>query len=446
MTSALPGSAEVLVLGAGLSGLAAATRLAARGVDVHLVDAGDAAGGPIRTVAIDGYRFEGGPNSIRGGGAAMTALIAAAGLLDQRTIASPLAKDRWIYHGGVHRVNGPKDLFGGNLLTPGGRARLLSEPFRRAWKGPRDATISAFIADRLGPEVVERLLEPAITGIFAGDPGDLELPALKMVAILAEHGGIIRGMKYLPRDKAQILSFAGGLQSLPRALGDHLGARLHLGVTVSALARDADAWQVDTSHGTVRAKTIVCAIPAPATARLLAAGSLGSSNGAALDALASLPMASVATVGLGLRDSDLARPASGFGLLIAPRTPLGRVQGLVFASSIFPDRAPPGRSAVTAIIGGVRAPDAVGLDDAALIAEATSALQRTHGLSNDPEVAVVHRWPRAIAQYRPGHAAAVRALRAALPRTFILAGSGFDGVGLADAVTSGYAAADAASV
>jgi oxygen-dependent protoporphyrinogen oxidase len=127
--------------------------------------------------------------------------------------------------------------------------------------------------------------------------------------------------------------------------------------------------------------------------------------------LASIQYSPIAVVGFGFR--SLEHPLDGFGLLTttSSRQP---VLGVLWDSSIFPDRAPPGCKSMRAMIGGQRNPELVNQDDAGLIRTARIGIRNTMGLDQDPDVTFVKRWDRGIPSYAPGHIANVDAIFARL--------------------------------
>ncbi len=456
-------SNTAVVVGAGLAGLTAAHRLARRGLAVTVIERQPQVGGPVQTVVKDGFLFESGPNSIRATSPAVTALIAELGLADRVITSQDAAKDRYIWrHGKAHRM-GPRELFLGDLMSLRGRLRLLSEPFIPRTRPNPSASLSDFLTARLGHEAVSALVEPFVTGIFAGDPRLLGLDALPAVSTMAKAGGILRGVSRLraergPRPKGApkspaITTFDRGLHTLVEALAASIvaaGGQILTNTVVTSITRTESGFGVHLeAEGQGGALThlatdhLVLAI-APALALRLAPDLLKAPD----SGLGRQVSASAVTVGLGLRSADFPndRIPSGFGLLVAPDSPVGPsglLAGLVFASSVFAGRAPDGHLLITAIMGGIRKPDAVLRDDAALIDEAVSALGTLFGYRGTPVVTSVSRWPETIAQLGPGHHDQVADLRATLPAGLSLCGGGFFGPALPDVITSGFAAADA---
>ncbi len=458
--SAGDGGVDVVVIGGGLAGLAAAWRLHRRGVDVQLVEAGTRVGGFVGSITTpDGFVIEEGPGSIRGDRTTITSLVHDAGLSDAIEPSLPAAKARFVWaKGAVHQLpNGPLALLRSRVLSGAGKLRLLSEPFRKARRDDGndqpgttpDETLAAMLTRRIGAEAVASLVDPFVTGIFAGDPERLGVEALPGLGELErEYGSLFKGM--LARGGMAgggIYSLKGGLATLPRALAQKLGGRVRLGVAVEMIefAResvDGSARVVLANGEVITAREVIIATPGHEAARLLQMPAAGF--------LERLPHAPITKVELGVRPGDLQRGIDGFGLLCASSSPLPdgarAILGIVFASSVFPGRAPEGLRSMSVMLGGIRDPGIVERSDADQVAQAVAAVRALLGLRGEPVMTHVSRWNRAIPQYQPGHGRALAGLRAALPAGVHLAGNYLEGVSVDAVVASGFAAADSVRV
>jgi len=434
---------DVVVVGAGLAGLAAAHRLRGRGRSVAVFERSGRTGGAILTErTADGFLFERGPTAMRTGSVHLSSLIHQVGLASKILPSLPTARARWVWKdGGAHRLPmSPGALLKSHLLSARGKARLLLEPFIPA-RPRQDESLASFVARRFGAEAVEALADPFVTGIFAGRAEDLGLDAFPFLRDAErEHGSLVRAL--LARGGrgggAGLMSLEDGLSSLTDALGDALGDDLRLSSPVARIEAEPSFVRIHFGSGdAVTARRVIVATTARPAAAIL---------GPEAAALEGIPSPPVVTVGLGVRESDLTHPLDGFGLLRAGDASIpsaGPVIGLVFASNVFTGRAPEGHRAVTAILGGSRHPEIADLDGAAAVRAATWALDAAFGLQGDPVTTLVTRWPRGIPQLLPGHARRVAGVRAALPQRVHLAGAYLDTVGLEGAARSGLAAADA---
>jgi oxygen-dependent protoporphyrinogen oxidase len=434
---------RIAIVGGGISGLAAAHLLSARGHDVVLIDDRPAPGGLIASARRDGFLCERGPQAMLDGAAEARALVASAGLSDRALHASPAARRRLVYVGGSLRVfpSSPPALLKTTLLGLRGKLRLLGEPFvaRRTAKDP-DETVLDFVTRRFGPEAARRAAGPALIGIYAGDAAALSVRAAlpRLAAMEDQHGSVLRAI-FRRRGSGpglgRAISFPDGLGELPAALASALGARClrARAARIEPVDRDRKpGWRVVPERGAaVEAERLILATPAAATAALLAPHAPE-----AAAALRAIPHAPVAVVCLGFRDAkDLGMDLAAYGFVAARGEGL-QLLGCQYDSSVFPGRAPPGGVLLRALLGGTFDPALVDADDAALADRAVGDLRRAAGLRRDPDVVDVWRARPGIPQYDLGHAGRVHAVddaAAALPGLSVI-GNALRGVGVIDCV------------
>ncbi len=412
---------DVVVIGAGISGLSCAVALREHGLDVRVLEAAPRAGGVIRTRRVGGWLVEHGPNSTLDRHPALARLIDAAGLSARRVDASPRSRSRYVLRDGrLHAIPlTPGAFVTARLLSVRGRLRVMREPFVPRGGHPGE-TVAEFVRRRLGEEFLDYAIDPFVSGVYAGDPAELELASAfpEMAAFERDYGSIIRaamataGRRRRRRRRAGVrgsvmLSFDDGMETLPRALAGRLGESLELRTAVSAVERDGGGWRVHRDGGgALRARDVVLAVTADAAADLVQPLS-----DAAATALRAIPYAPVAVVFLGLPRAALAHPLDGFGFLV-PTRERRAILGTIFSSTLFPRRAPQGHVALTSFVGGARHPEAVEQDESTLVRRVTDELGSILGLRGDPVVTDVVRWPRAIAQYTRGHSRRIGVLRA----------------------------------
>ncbi|MEZ4266937.1 MAG: protoporphyrinogen oxidase [Myxococcota bacterium] len=451
-----PTDPPVVVVGAGVSGLAAAWRLHRAGIPVTVLERRRRVGGVMNTVDVGGHIFERGPTTVISPDGHLLALIDELELGDRAVFGREAAHRRFIWRGGaLHELpSGPGGLLGTGLLSWRGRLRLLTEPFRAAPDEPKDETVAEFLGRRLGAEAVAAFIDPMVSGIYAGDVSQLGADAFpKLVAMEREHGSLVRGAirgrkRDGPRPDRRLISFRTGLSELPARLRERLGTRIRLDHEVQGITLAGDGtWEVqaldDDRQVRYPASGVVLAVPAWRAARLmqpLDAGLAGT--------LADIPYAGLISVGLGYPASQVERPLDAFGLLCASDSPLPQVEpvlGVLFGSSIFEGRAPADHVTYTVMIGGAREPEALDLDDGSLVERARAALALLVGARGAPSAVQVSRWPGAIPQVLPGHSRRVVAIRQAAQRFpgLALAGNYLDGVGVDSAIGAGFAAAAA---
>jgi oxygen-dependent protoporphyrinogen oxidase len=337
-----------------------------------------------------------------------------------------------------------------------GKLRLAQDLLRRPRRGGEDdESLAAFVERRLGRQALERIVQPLAGGIYTADPGTLSLKATfpRFAALEQEHGSLIRGLRRTSAARevrgaggarfGLFVSLAGGLGELPAALA----ARLPPGVArvacpAAGLERAGNgSWRVRLAGGeAIPAAAVILAGEAPRMAPLVRPHDPALAAG-----LEGVRYASSAVVTLGYARAAVAHPLDAFGLLV-PRIERRPALAITFSSVKYPGRAPPGAALLRVFLGGALDEAVLGRDDAELLALARQEVGDLLGASGAPLIARVVRHSRAMPQYEVGHlerVAGLEARAAALPGLF-LAGAAYRGVGLADCVRSGEAAAGAA--
>lgn len=438
---------RVAVVGAGIAGLACAWRLAGAGADVVVLEAANDAGGTLRTVRDGPYQVELGPNTVPGT-AELVALAEEVGLTGE-LLEAERGLARFIFHGGrLHAV--PMKLAAmatTSLLSSTGKLAVLGEAFVPRRKSAETESVADFVVRRFGREVLDHVFAPMIAGTFAGDAAALELESVfpKLAELEAAHGSVVRGALLGGREgggsasSRTILSFRSGLQALPRRLAERLGPRLRLGTRVDALGLREGGVELRTESGeSVAASSVVVALEPWHAAAVLS--SALPDVAAELAAIAAPPLALVAVA---VPRRAVAHDLRGFGFLAAPDAGCP-VLGAVFASALFPDRAPADEALFVAFVGGATDATALAADDAALIARAQAGLGEALGVTASPLWSRVERYPRSIAQYALGHRARLARIRAGLavaPR-LRLAGHYLSGISVGESLRSGLVAAE----
>jgi oxygen-dependent protoporphyrinogen oxidase len=421
---------DVAVVGAGITGLTAAFHLARGGAEVVVLEAADRVGGVIESRPLErpegSWLFEIGPNTVLESRPAVAELIAAAGLADERVEADPAAKRRYVWKDErlVPLPSGAASFLTTPLFSVGAKLRLLAEPFVGRAPADREETIADFVRRRLGSQFLDYAVGPFVSGVYAGDPDRLSVrwAVSRIHDLEVQYGGLLRGMLAKGREARRarqaaakedaaataasgggpagpggaMVTFAAGLDVLPRRLAEQAGD-VRTSTPVTALARADGTWVLETAAGTLRASKVVITTPADATAALLDEASGGDSR-----PFAEVPYAPVVVATLGVRREHVDHPLDGFGFL-APRRESLRLLGCLFTSSFYPGRAPQGHAALTAFAGGRTDPRAVELSDDRLYTLFLDDLGRSVGLTGEPVVRELVRWPRAIPQYELGH-------------------------------------------
>jgi oxygen-dependent protoporphyrinogen oxidase len=444
---------RIVIVGGGISGLSLAYRLRqlAPAAETLVLEERGRPGGTLWTERRDGFQVEIGPNGFLDTKPATLDLCRDVGLGDRLVTASEDAqRNRYLFLGGRLRAlpGSPMSFLGSDLLSWRGKLSLLLERWRPRRRDGGDESIDAFARRRAGREAAEVLADALVTGIHAGDPALLSVRATfpRLVALEAEHGSLLRGMAAAARQRraeaaargepvqrpGRMWSFREGLRLLAETLAGSVTPLL--GVTVRRLERAGPRWLVH-GEGQERwdADAVVLTCPAYRQAALLA-----DIDAALADEVAAIPYNRVAVVALGYRREDVPRPLDGFGYL-APQRTRRDVLGVQWCSSIFPDRAPPGRVLLRAMCGGWHRAEVVGWDDARLFEAVRADLRLALGVVAEPVFRHLVRWDRAIPQYHLGHLERVARIdeRAAAHPGLFLGGNAYRGVALNDCTEQG---------
>ncbi|MEV6205360.1 protoporphyrinogen oxidase [Streptomyces sp. NPDC051771] len=437
---------RVIVIGGGISGLAAAWSLRGR-AEATVLEADDRIGGKLRTGTLAGVPVDEGAESLMALRPEAVDLAQAVGLGADLRDPAPGPVTLWS-RGALralppgHVMGVPPDpsaLEGTGLLSEPGLARLRQEETLPAPPlEARDVSVAEYLTGRLGREAVDRLVEPLLGGVYAGEVDRLSLrSALGPVAALAGPGdSLLAALRDRPArpPRAAVRGVTGGTGRLAAAVARASGARIETGVRVTALRRAGGAWQVATaSSGVLTADAVVLAVPAHAAARLLA----GLAPEAA-EALGGVRHADTAVVSLAFPPGTEAGLPPGNGFLVPA------VEGRAVKAATYLSRKwawPAGGPCVVRASLG-RAGATLPRSDAELTALALADLRAAAGPLPAPLATRVTRWPAGLPQYDTGHATRMARAHAALTDLppLALCGAAHQGVGIAACIASAYMA------
>jgi oxygen-dependent protoporphyrinogen oxidase len=454
---------QVAVVGGGITGLAAAERAAEQlGRDeVLLLEAGGRLGGKVATQHVDGYVVEGGPDCFLATKPWGLDLCRRLGIADRLRPTNPAFRRSFVKRGGrLHELpDGVTGLVPSRLapllttriLSPGGRARAALEPLVGRRRAGREESVAQFVTRRFGREAYDWLVEPLLSGIFAGDGEALSLDATfpQLAETEARHGSLLWPMLKArfarsgpPAAPSGFVTPAGGLAELVDALEARLGPEaIWLDAPAAALRRLPAGYRLDVADGrTVEASAVILALPAFAAARLLAPW-----DEALAGTLADIPFVSTATVSVAFPRSAVPRPLPGSGY-VSPRAEGGSVVACTWTSNKFPARVPEGGVLLRFFLGRAGQETVPRDRDEALRCIVRDELAAVHGITGEPLFWRIFRWPDALPQYTVGHRARLDVIATRLRQVpgLHLAGASYRGVGIPDCVASGWAAADAA--
>ncbi len=464
-------SKQVIVVGGGISGLATVERLARQSsaadpVRVTLLESSDRVGGVIRTDRTDGFLLEAGPDVILAAKPPGVEMCERLGIADRLQETPPAAKGSFILDGHTLRRI-PEGMTGiipsqvrpfvsTPLLSPIAKLRVGLEYLLPPRRDDGDESVEQFVVRRIGREMYERLVEPLLSGIFAGDGSRLSITATfpQLRALEREHGGLIRGMlatrgRITPNPTntrpAGLVSLRGGLGELIDALERDIARRpvdIRRRTPVQRVSRinpGGHELAVTLAGGeTLVADAVVVATPAHVASRLLRE----------LDAplaadLGAIDYASTVTISVAFHSADVRRRFAGTGYTV-PRA-LGRpVLACTFTSNKFEGRAPSGYTLFRLFLGGAGRPDFAGRPDDELLTIVRAELREVLDISAEPVLVRINRFDRVMAQYNLGHPDRLGRIEqrlAGIPG-LALAGNGYRGVGIPDCIASGQRAAD----
>lgn len=449
-------STDVLVIGAGLSGLVAAYRAKRAGLSVAVFEAGARPGGVIGSERRAGVLYERGPNSGLDTTPLINAMLADLGIAAERVDGSKASSKRYVVRGG-HLVALPMSP-GAFLRTPlfsvGAKVRLFAEPFIGKASADAEESIAQFVRRRLGQEFLDYAIEPFVAGIYAGDPETLSVPAAfpRLHALEQRYGGLIKGAIMGARERrkkadksknaAASFSFRDGMQTLTDALARAVGS-VDCEVTVTRVEKRPDGSFVVAGERFGRSFERVARAVVVATPAYAAAGIVRDLVPAAASALDDIPYPPVTVVASAYRRREVLHPLDGFGFL-APAKERPAVLGTLFSSTMFENRAPSEVAVLTTFVGGRRNPELASAGDAALLSAVQAELERLIGVGAAPMWSEITRWNRAIPQYTMGHlerVARIEEAERAVPGLYFCANYR-GGVSIGDCVKAGHATAD----
>jgi oxygen-dependent protoporphyrinogen oxidase len=461
---------RIVIVGGGIAGLSAAYYATKKlpHAQITLIESSDRWGGKIATdrVSFDHGQFiiEGGPDTFLATKPYATALCNELGLGDRLHGTNPIQKNTYVLH---HNKLEPlpdglammiptnvQAILKSSLVSWFGKARMGLDFLQPAKAVNGDESLGMFVSRRLGREAYENLIEPLMSGIYAGD-GDLlslasTFPYLRDLEL--KYGSLARGAlemrkksngKAVQGSRSAFLTPTTGLTEIVEALVNYLQSNnvdLQLNTQVRCInyltpdplrEPQGGAWYLTLGTGFLQTDSLILATPAYVSGQLLA-----STNSSLASDLQSIPYVSTATVTLAYRQSDLPHPLDGYGYVI-PRREGRRALACTWTSTKFPHRAPDGYALIRVFVG--RAGQDIPWNEKDLLALAKEELNLTLGITSEPIISRIFMWDKAMPQYNLGHPEILKRIDAALENypTLALAGNGYRGIGIPDCIHSG---------
>jgi oxygen-dependent protoporphyrinogen oxidase len=449
---------RLLVAGGGITGLAAARAALDAGLEVTVLEASPGYGGKLALGHVAGSSVDLGAESILARRPEGVALVRDVGLADDLVHPATTAAGIWS-RGELHPLPSgqlmgvPGDLralSASGVLGSRGLARVQADRVMPKTPVTEDVSVGEYIGRRLGREVVDRLVEPLLGGVYAGHADRLSLRATipQLVPLAAAGTPLTTGVRELlakgaasasATDEAPKPVFAGirgGVGRLPGAVAADIGGRgavLRAGVALRTLRRTPEGWLGELSDGSaVEADMVVLAVPA-----FVAAALLSDPAPAAAAGLSEIEYASMAIATFAFHRSAFAIVPPGSGFLVPPVD--GRaIKAATFSSVKWPWLAHHAGDLVVlrASLGRQGEAEILGRDDDEVAKAALGDLAEAVGLTAAPVDRHVQRWTDALPQYAVGHLERVARIRAALPSGLAVAGAAYDGVGIPACIAS----------
>ena len=457
-------TSDVLIIGGGITGLAAAHYLQrhAPTLNVTIVEGASQWGGKIGTEHTKDFIIESGPDCFLTRKPRGIALCESLGIANQLVGRDPKhAKTFVLRHHKLHRLPAglsgmiPTDLKAlteSTLLSEAAIRHVTDEPNLAPKPASGDESIADFITRRLGVEAFENLVEPLMGGIYAGQAAQLSLaatfPHLRQLEM--KHGSLLNGLRNPPlppptSDYPPFASFPNGMQTLVDAVVSQLNrTTMHLNTRVSRITKDADGYQAQVivpsakQPSPLHAKSVIVTTPAFVSSQLLKelAPTIA-------ETLSTIPYASSALVSLAFDESTLPE-LDGYGYVI-PKVEEREALACTWTSRKWCQRAPKGKVLLRVYIGRYGQEDVTRYSNVRLLDIAQRELQETLGIKEKPTLHRIIRYAKGIPQYNMGHLDRITALETSLSQHpgLHMAGAMFHGVGIPDCIASGESAATA---
>jgi len=449
---------RIAVIGAGISGLSTAFAIERQArqndleVEVIVLEREKRTGGKVWSIKEEGYLCEWGPNGFLDSKPMTLDLCDQLDINDRLLRSNDNARKRFIFsEGQLHSLpeNGPAFLKS-KLMSWPGKLRIAGEMLVPPKRDDADESLADFARRRLGPEALEKLIAPMVSGIFAGDPENMSLKSCfpRIDQLEREYGGLLKAMARMAKEKKAerkagkavasaagpggvLTSFHQGIQELTDVASESLQGEVRLGSGIEGIVRKDGGYELHLEEGgLVEADIVISAAPAHALCEMVS-----DMDEKLSAALAEIPYAPMNVVCFGYPEEKIDHSLDGFGYLI-PRKEGTNTLGTLWDSSIFPNRAPEGHVMLRSMMGGATNPAAIDLSEQEVVQRVKADLKQIMGIDADPDFTRVFRHQRAIPQYTVGHGKKIASLDELLdqyPGLFIT-GNAFFGVGLNDCV------------
>ncbi|MCH1626837.1 protoporphyrinogen oxidase [Fredinandcohnia quinoae] len=457
---------KVVVIGGGITGLTTAYYLQKEAkekgltIDCILLEASHRVGGKVQTVVQDGFVIERGPDSFLERKQSAARLAKSVGLGD-KLVNNTAGKSYVLANGKLHPMPGGSIMgiptqvgpfITTGLFTPFGKLRAAMDFLLPRTPAGKDQSLGQFFRRRLGDEVVENLIEPLLSGIYAGDIDQLSLMSTfpQFYQVEQKYRSLIMGMKKTtpakPKEvtvkknpKGQFQTITSGLQSLIDAIENKLEpGSVYKGIRVENIKKQGNQYELKLSNSEILiADSIVVTTPHHATQAMFGQYSF-------FEPFTEMPSTSVATVAMAFPESAIKKDIEGTGFVVSRNNDY-IITACTWTHKKWPHTTPSGKVLLRCYVGKAGDEAIVDQSDDEIIKVVLDDLNKTMDITEQPEFTVISRWKDAMPQYTVGHKERIefvkKNVQEQLPGVY-LAGSSYEGLGLPDCIDQGEAAVE----
>jgi oxygen-dependent protoporphyrinogen oxidase len=406
---------SVVIIGAGISGLATAYWLNKDGFDVKILESKSDAGGAMETIREEGFLVDFGPNSGLETTPLIRQIVDEVGLTNEMIYANESSNKRYILrNGALHALpTSPPAFIKSKLFSAKAKFRVMAEPFIGKSDNGYYQSIAQFVRRRLGQEFLDYAIDPFVSGVFAGDPYKLSVKSAfpKLYRLEEVYGGLVKGLIKGAKERkrraeqskqsAKMFSFINGMQTFPKAIAGKLSDKIVYECKVQSIEQRDNKWRLNYEKNgkieEINSDYILSTIPVQNAANIFSG--LDNNFQQHSDNIYYPP---VMVLYLGFNKKEIGRNLDGFGYLI-PSKEKKSFLGAIWSSTIFPNRCKDDKAAFTLFIGGARSPYLFDIEKEKLISKVLSEFKNIMQIKTDPVFIKERMWQRAIPQYNLGY-------------------------------------------